>query len=261
MEWQKEDVQWAFRIFNKLLQTGTIDETERDYHYAYQRSEVRQIIEEVIEQEAEVKIFSTAGNLYLTPGVDNRYFGYTNAELREKMKLRNNSELYLAYFIILCLLAKFYNSEDQSLAARQFVPVEELEETVTNQVEIVLAADEADVAVQEENYQLNLRSVAETWQDIPAFDDKVKNLKSARNNRVSFILRVMRFLEEEGQVQVLEEREVRLLPKMEHLVVKYYFHSQRKDYLLQLLAQPLPLTTAPSSGKANGKELDQHATD
>lgn len=241
MEWHKDDVMWAFRIFIRLLHNGVIDENERDYHYAYQRSEVRQVIEEVIEREAEVKIFATGGNIYLTPGVDNSYFGYTNAELRERMKLRNNSELYLAYFVILCLLAKFYNSEDQSLTSRQFLPLEELEETVTEHVNTVMESEPEDVELQEEKYQLNLRSVSETWQDMPAFDDSVKNLKSARNNRVSFLLRVMRFLEEEGLVQVLEDTEVRILPKMEHLVVKYYFHSQRKEMLLELLSRPLPL--------------------
>ncbi len=241
MEWHKDDVIWAFRIFKKLLHSGVIDESEREYHYAYQRSEVRQILEEVIEREAEVKIFAVGGNIYLTPGVDNLFFGYSNAELRGKIKLRNNSELYLAYFVILCFLAKFYNSEDQSLSSRQFVPLEELEETVTEHVDTVMESDPEEVEIQEENYQLNLRSVSETWQDMPAFDESVKNLKSARNNRVSFLLRVMRFLEDEGLVQILEDREIRILPKMEHLVVKYYFHSQRKEILLELLSRSMPL--------------------
>ena len=244
MEWHRDDVRWAFRIFTRLLQRGVIEEPEREYHYAFQRSEVREVLEEVIEREAEVKIFAAGGSIYLTPGVDNRYFGYSNAELRERMKLRTNSELYLAYFVILCFLAKFYNSEDQALTARQFVPLEELEETVTEHVEAVMEADGEEVSRQEEEYQLNLSRVAASWQDLPAFDDSVKNLKLARNNRVSFLLRVMRFLEEEELVQILEDREIRILPKMEHIVLKYYFHSQRKEMLLQLLAQPLVLEQA-----------------
>jgi len=241
MEWREDDVRWAFKIFMKLLRDGVIEEDRRDYHYAYKRSEVHYILEEIIEREAEVKIFAAGDVLYLSPGVDNRYLGYTNKELRDKLKLRNNNELYLAYFAILCLLAKFYNSEDQNLASRQFVPLEELEETITEHVTAIKDADPEEVAVQEENYQINLLKVAEVWLELPAFDDSVVNLKSARNNRVSFLFRVMRFLEEEGLAQVLEDGEVRLLPKMEHLVVKYYSHSQRKDYLLELLSRPLPL--------------------
>ncbi len=239
MEWHKDEVTWAFRIFSRLLQKGVILEDDRELHYAYQKSEVRQVLEEVIEREAEVKIFAAGGNIYLTPGVDNVNFGYTNAELRERLKLRNNSELYLAYFVILCFLAKFYNSEDQSLTSRQFVPLEELEETVTEHVNTVMQSEAEEVEIQEEKYRINLHSVAEQWQDMPAFDESIKNLRSARNNRISFLLRVMRFLEDESLVQILEDREIRILPKMEHLVVKYYFHSQRKDMLLELLSRPL----------------------
>ncbi|MDK2889112.1 MAG: hypothetical protein PWP72_1990 [Thermoanaerobacter sp.] len=242
MELHEEDVRSAFRIFMRLLEKGVIEENEREYQHQYLRNEVRYILEEVMEREADVKIFSAGGTIYLTPGVDNRFFGYTNAELREKMGLRNNSELYLAYFVILNLLAKFYNSNDQSLASRQFVPLEELEETMTRHVHTVMEAEPEEVQMQEENFDINLRSVAEVWLDLPPFDDHVTNLNRARNNRISLLLRVMKFLEEEGLVQVLEDREVRLLPKMEHLVLKYYFNSQRKDYLLQLLARGLPLT-------------------
>ncbi|MGI6588579.1 MAG: DUF6063 family protein [Peptococcia bacterium] len=242
MELYEEDVRWAFRIFMRLLEKGVIEENEREYQHEYLRNEVRYILEEVIEREADVKIFAAGGVIFLTPGVANRFFGYTNAELREKMGLRNNSELYLAYFIILNLLAKFYNSDDQSLASRQFVPLEELEETITQHVQTIMEAEEEEVQIQEENFDLNLRSVAEVWLDLPPFDDQVINLNRARNNRISLLLRVMRFLEEEGLAQVLDAREVRLLPKMEYLVLKYYFNSQRKDYLLQLLARDLPLT-------------------
>ncbi|MDD2497178.1 MAG: DUF6063 family protein [Desulfitobacteriaceae bacterium] len=247
MELHEEDVRSAFRIFMRLLEKGVIEENERDYQQEYLRNEVRYILEEVIERQAEVKIFAVGGVIFLTPGVANRFFGYTNAELREKMGLRNNSELYLAYFIMLNLLAKFYNSDDQSLASRQFVPLEELEETITQHVHRVMEVELDEVQVQEENFDLNLRSVAEVWLDLPPFDDQVSNLNRARNNRISLLLRVMRFLEEEGLVQVLDNQEVRLLPKMEYLVLKYYFNSQRKDYLLQLLARDLPL-------EAEGKE-------
>ena len=104
-----------------------------------------------------------------------------------------------------------------------------------------MEADQEEVRGLEEDFQINLRTVAEVWLDLPPFDDHVTYLNRARNNRISLLLRVMKFLEGEGLVQVLEDREVRLLPKMEHLVIKYYFNSQRKDYLLELLSQELPL--------------------
>jgi hypothetical protein len=243
MEWSQEDVRLAFRIFLQLLPTGRIEDQEFLYHYE-QNPNVRFILEEIMEKEADVKIFSMGGFLYLSPGVNNRYFGYSNEQLRTLMKLANNSELYLAYFAMLCLLAQFYNSDDQALTSRQFLPLEELEAIMTGHVAEIQAAQAEQIEALEEELQVNLSSVASLWTELPAFNETLKHQRRGRNNRISFLLRVLSFLENEGLVQVLDDSEIRLLPKLEHLVVKYYFHSQRKDYLLQLLAQPLDFATA-----------------
>lgn len=241
MEWKQEEIRWAFRIFLELLRTGQIKENP-EFLYQYENNaNVRFILEDIVEAEADVKIFAMGDQLYLSPGVNNRYFGYSNEELRNKMKLENNSELYLAYFSILCLLAQFYNSDDQALTSRQFLPLEELEEMITNHVHEISEALPAQIERLEVETKINLSSVATLWIELPAFDDTLKHQRRGRNNRISFLLRILAFLEGEGLVQVLEEREIRLLPKLEHMVVKYYFHSQRKDYLLELLAEPLDL--------------------
>lgn len=238
MEWNQDDVRLAFRVFFALLRNGHVEDPEFLYHYE-QNPNVRLILEEIMEKEADLKIFSMGEHLYLSPGVDNRFFGYTNEELRTMLKLENNSELYLAYFAMLCLLAQFYNSDDQALTSRQFLPLEELEGIMTAHALEIQAAKEEQVAALEEEAQINLSSVAELWSELPAFNETLRYQKRGRNNRISFLLRVLGFFEAEGLLQVLGESEIRLLPKLEHLVVKYYFHSQRKDYLLQLLAQPL----------------------
>lgn len=240
MQWNSEDVRMAFRIFVQLLNNG--ETKDRELLQAYGEGEVRLILEEIVEREADVKIFATQDSLCITPGVDNKIFGYRNAELRSAMKLKDNSQLYLAYFVILCMLARFYNSDDQSLSARQFLPLEELEKMVTEQIEEILLAKEErgeELASFEEETAICLSQVASTWQELPAFDDRKKNLRQARNNRISFLLQVFSFLEEEGLLQILENREIRLMKKMEHLVMKYYFHSRRKDFLLSLLQTPL----------------------
>lgn len=244
MEWSQEDVRLAFQIFLQLLPTGRIENNQEFLYHYEQNPNVRLILEEIIEKEADVKIFSMGGHLYLTPGVNNRYFGYSNEQLRTLIKLENNSELYLAYFAMLCLLAQFYNSDDQALTSRQFLPLEELEAIMTGHVTEIRAAQAEQIEALEEEIQVNLSSVAALWSEMPAFNETLRHQRRGRNNRISFLLRVLTFLENEGLVQVLGDSEIRLLPKLEHLVVKYYFHSQRKDYLLQLLAQPLDFSVA-----------------
>ncbi|NLL43059.1 MAG: hypothetical protein GX251_06950, partial [Firmicutes bacterium] len=63
MEWTQEDVRLAFRIFLQLLPTGHIEDLELLYHYE-QNPNVRLILEEIIEKEADLKIFSMGSHLY-----------------------------------------------------------------------------------------------------------------------------------------------------------------------------------------------------
>lgn len=235
MAYDREHIQEAFRLFMTLLKEGSTDRSED--RYAFQRQEVREIMEEIMEVEARVKIFEIDGTIYLTPGMNNHFFGYKNAELREKMKLPSNDHLYLAYFIIICLLSRFYNSDDQSFATRQFLPLQELEKKVSGYLEAVLAEDEESVQEKEEELGINLKSIAMIWEDIPPFDDRLKNIKKGRNNRISFILRVMTFLEDQGLVKMLEYDHICLLPKLDHIIYRYYFQSERKEALLGLFSQ------------------------
>ncbi len=233
----EEDMRWAFKIFLYLVENGTISEEEADYYYAYQKEGVQYFLEEIIEEEADCKIFSLDGQIFLTPGMNNWLLGYSNQELRNKMSLKTNKELYLGYFIILCLLAKFYNSDEQAMTSRQFLLVDELEEMITQQVEKIQSLSENDLQHREQELEITLSSVAAVWEDLPVFDEQLKNIRRGKKNRVSFILRVLAFLEEEGLVQVLENKEIRLLPKFEYLVVKYYFNSQRKEKILDLISE------------------------
>lgn len=252
MEWNREDVQLAFRLFMNLLKEGLVAEEKRELHYAYQRPAVREIIEEVIEEEAQVTIFELKGTLFLTPGVNNTFLGYKNAQLRDAMNLENNSHLYLAYFIILCLLSSFYNSDDQSMAARQFLTLFDLEKAVTEQLEQILQEEEEVVTEQEKTLGINLSSAAQIWHHLPPFDDRLKKLKMGKNNRISFILRILTFLEDEGLISLLEEDQIFLTEKLEHLIYRYYFHSERKELLLGFFS--------PEKKTTKTKEED-HAAD
>lgn len=238
-----EDVEDAIHIFLELLKEGEIDQKDQgELFLAYQRPDVQFVLDEIIEKSAEVQIFSLAGKIYLTPGVENYYLGYSNEELRKEMKLGDtNSHLYLAYFIILNMLARFYNSDDQTLARRQFITLEEIESSVTRHLEQVMRSDEARVEEVENGLRVNLKSIAQIWSNTPIYSDHLKSLPINGKYRVCMILRVLRFLEKEALVSVLEDFSVVLTDKMKHLITYYYSNSDRKDELLRMLQNSLPI--------------------
>ena len=58
-------------------------------------------------------------------GIITRCFGYTNEELRNKLGLRVNRELYLVYFIIYNIITEFY-TDSASTTYAEFVRVEDI---------------------------------------------------------------------------------------------------------------------------------------
>ncbi|MED2841234.1 DUF6063 family protein [Bacillus wiedmannii] len=130
MYWDKSDVEVAFELFLMFLKKGKIEKREREMYQLYTKEQVQEILNKLIEQKANMKILETEDALYIVPNMDNELFSYSNQELREKMKLKSNRKLYLAYFAMLTVISKFYNSEDQSLSTRVYVTIEEIESTI-----------------------------------------------------------------------------------------------------------------------------------
>lgn len=239
--YSRESVERAVKLFILLLEKGETDEHDRDLVFAYKEDPAAQeIVGQMIEKEAGVKVLNVGDKLYITPSMDNKVFGYTNEELRVKLGLRNDNvsmglKLYMAYFIILATLAMFYNSDDLNTKVRQYVPIEELEAYVTEKLQMLGDGEYGEHL--SAKYEFNFSQVAEFWQNMPAFDETLQNQRMGRNSRVSYILKVWAFLEEEGLAKVAVDAEIHPTDKLDHMVRKYYSHQKRKDELLQLIQQ------------------------
>ncbi|ASS74269.1 hypothetical protein CIG75_04225 [Tumebacillus algifaecis] len=239
--YSKESVERAIKLFVLLLEKGETDELDRDLVFAYKEDPAAQeIVAQMIEKEAGIKILGVGDKLYVTPAIDNKVFGYTNEELRVKLGLRSDNvamglKLYVAYFIILATLAMFYNSDDLNTKVRQYVPIEELEQYITEKLQMTGEGEYGAYLSQE--YEFNFQQVAEFWQNMPAFDETLTNQRMGRNSRVSYILKVWSFLEGEGLAKLAIDSELHPTDKLDHMVRKYYSHQKRKNDLLALISQ------------------------
>jgi hypothetical protein len=230
-----EKVQTALTLFLELIRRGQVNaDDDLELIQAYKNDpEVQELLTELFESQAEVKILETVDRLYLSPNMDNRFFGYTNEQLRQRLRLYDNKELYLAYFVILSLLAMFYGSDSFEEVSRYYVTVQDLEQFITAKLESL--KQEADMDALEQAAEYNLKTSAELWQDMPEYDTEIKQLRRTTRNRISLILRVCSFLQDEGLVLVQGEREIYILDKTEQMVRKYYSDNERKEKLLGLI--------------------------
>lgn len=233
--YKAETVETALKIFLELARLGQLH--QEDYPEMVQAyktdQEVQGLFTNIIEPLADVKVLESLYVLYLSPNVDNRFFGYTNEELRDKMKFATNRELYLAFFVILSLLAMFYGEDSLSEVSRSYVTVSDLEQFVSTRLQDL--ETNPDLTDLEKELEVNLQSSMELWQDMPEYDPDLKALRRSTKNRISFILKVAMFLEAEGLAHVEQDRELYATEKTEQMVRKYYSDRGRQEKLLTLL--------------------------
>ena len=102
----KAALEKALELFKTLLTKQEIsreDDRELYEDYLY-NSEVEEILNLMAER-LELDIYSYNEKVFLTPGVNNKLFGYTHEDLRKALPyVTRNSELYMAYFIILVIM-------------------------------------------------------------------------------------------------------------------------------------------------------------
>ena len=84
LRWSAENVKAAFEIYVELVEKGecSFEGSNHRFKLNYNNSEVFEILKEVIEPVAKVRIFENALTaLYMIPDADNTHLTYKNAEI------------------------------------------------------------------------------------------------------------------------------------------------------------------------------------
>ena len=232
----KEEVDAAFSIFKDLMTNGVIPKKNNAHYANYQRPEVRDIIEDTICSLYEVRIFESNEGLHMVPELGNSVFQHSNEELRQLMQLKNNDELYLGLFSILVLLSKFYNSQSLSYSTVQYIELEEYEKSINAYISKLSQLSKTRKEDLSEEFDLNIEGIVSAWQSLPIVKEDAKNIRRAKG-RISLLLRVLKFLESQGLVTVLEDKEIMLEEKMDIIIHHYYNNTERKEKLMSFFNQ------------------------
>lgn len=228
-----DSVRKAFSLFMSLIEKSKITKKDNpELFMSYEDQEISYIMR-IFEEESGIMVLHSSDALYFTPGTDNRFLGFSNEELRDKMGFTNNTELYLSYLIILSIVIKFFNGENYNNKVRTMLKVEELEAYITSRLEAVEAMENSEET--DELLNFNFKSISKLWLDLPAYDEKIKSFGQSKGTRISFIYRTIKFLQEQGLVNLDNDSEIYTTDRMDTLVISYYPESNRKREILSFL--------------------------
>ncbi|MQL52814.1 hypothetical protein GFC01_11180 [Desulfofundulus thermobenzoicus] len=235
MQYEQSTVTTALTLLRELLKEPVVNRENNGSLIlrVQQDPDVLNLWQEVLEPVFGIKLLHAGDEFYLTAGMEeDSIFNYSNAELRDQLKVDTNTELYLCSFIVLTLLAALYNSDDTTGPSRDFIPLAELERLVSSNFQALLARE--DVEELENRARMNLVEPARLWNDLALQRPEAVRPRST-NTRWGYLLRTLAFLEEHRLVKIYDNRQVYPLPRLNSMVAHYYNHQQRKNLILELL--------------------------
>ena len=220
-----ENLDVALEIINTLIQNKEISKEKNLslYQKYVNSSEIGNLSDKIAEKMG-FDIYRMDNTLNLCVMLDNKIFGYTNEELKKKIKMINkNEEIYLMYFIILTILTCFYRESGLN-SPRSYLNLSELLETIEIKFQSLVKEDIEKTSRENEYNFVDIKNVWERLQD--AREDIAVG---GKNDKISFVKLVLHFLEEEKLINFNEERQIISITKRFKAIVYFYFENNKEN--------------------------------
>ena len=226
----KDSLNIALEIINTLLQNKEIKKSENtELYQQYVGNDEVESLCDMISEKMGFNIYRLDNTLNLCVMLDNKVFGYSNEDLKKKIKILNkNEDIYLMYFIILTIITCFYRESGLN-SPRSYLGLDELIETINIKFQSLVKEDIEKIS--EEN-EYNFRDVKKVWERLP---DAREDINSGKNDKISFVKLVLNFMQEENLIFFDEERRIISITTRFKSIVYFYFEysKENKNRLLE----------------------------
>lgn len=211
----------ALDIVSKLIMGEKISES-KDNSQLYQEyntnAEVYDIVHMLLKK-VKLNIYEYNNSLYVSAGDNNKVFGYTNEELRNKLGLRVNRELYLVYFIIYNIITEFY-TDSASTTYAEFVRVEDIVKNVDSSVSAII--DKKLGMIIDDVEENSFKQIALSWDALPVITvADTADVRAAKNSKTGFVKIALNFCVSQ---ELLMEAQNRFYPtdRFKALIENYF---------------------------------------
>ncbi|MGU8835477.1 DUF6063 family protein [Clostridium perfringens] len=233
-----ENYKIALEIFTKVIRNIPINEKNNEdlYNALTRNSFVMTCLEELLSMlDLDLYINETDG-VFVAAKPNNTIFGYKNQELKEKIGLRYNSELYLAYFIMYSVISTFYIQSNYRTQV-EFITSKSLLDNVEEKLKAL--SENCNLSVEYESSFKNLYSV---WSGMPesAIKDKddVNFDEKRGKTKLSIVNKTLDFLVEQGFMDKDEHTSrFSINSKFEFVIERFFEDSNTNQVLIDLLEE------------------------
>ena len=204
MAYEIEDIKSSQEIFYYLLEHRQLkEEDEKQRYRAYTEKEEVQNLVKSQGEAAGCNIERYDNVIYLIPKEDNRFLGFSKADLKQALCKSNatDKDYYLSQFVILTLLVEFFDGQGSSSKTREYMRVGELQNCISRRLKEGAGSGDTE---EEERKGIAFSDMLEAYEALKS-DEKGSR---ARTTKEGFLYNILSFLQKQGLIEYVEEDEM-----------------------------------------------------
>ena len=137
MAYEAEAITYSQKIFYYLLCHGALSDMDTGAKELYRAYVEHEDVMNLVKNQAEIadcRIERYGTCIYLMPDIDNKYLGFTKADLKKELckSGATDRDYYLAQFVILTLMVEFYDGQGSTSKSREFLKLGELQNIISD---------------------------------------------------------------------------------------------------------------------------------
>ena len=226
MAYEAESITYSQRIFYYLLCHGALSDTDAGANELNRAYVEHEEIINLVKNQAEIadcKIERYGSTIYLMPDIDNKYLGFTKADLKKEICKpgATDRDYYLSQFVILTLLVEFYDGQGSHSKSREFLKLGELQNIVSERLkaglDMELEREEDDSNIFSELYEniLDYKSMSEAYEALKS----VEAGSRSKFTKEGFVSIICNFLDRQGLIIFVPEDEmIKTTPKLDNIM-------------------------------------------
>lgn len=215
MSYEMGEIRLSQQIFYYLLEHHQLGEKDDIRLYrAYTEEETVQNLVKSQALEAASTIERYGDIIYLIPGEENVFLGFSKAELKNRLckSKGTDKDFYLSQFVILTLLVEFFDGQGSSSKSREYMRVGELQNCISERLK---EGVENHTEEEEEKKGIAFRNMLEAYEALRS-DDKGTKQKTTKEG---FLYSILSFLEQQGLIDYVQEDEmIKTTKKLDNLM-------------------------------------------
>lgn len=215
MAYEAETIAYSQKIFYYLLCHGALSDLDAGANELYRAYVEREEVMNLVKNQAEIadcRIERYGACIYLMPDIDNKYLGFTKADLKRELCKSNatDRDYYLAQFVILTLMVEFYDGQGSTSKSREFLKLGELQNIISERLKTGLALEQERAQENTDLYSevyesvLDYKSMSEAYESLRS----VETGSRSKYTKEGYVSIICNFLDRQGLIIFIPEDEM-----------------------------------------------------